>query len=163
MITFPAKVTAIDSDGLVEFVLQGGPRSGQKWPERAHPSYPAGTNLPPVVGDLIHVTFRDGSLDGRVPLAEPYHHGTLTPGTEIVIDANRNVVLREGTLGVARLTDDVDKSAGAELWNLQLQTLLGELKTQVQALGGTVTSNVPNLPTHIGDISSASSTVLAGD
>ena len=163
MISYPAEITAIGSDGAAEFILRGGPRNGEKWAEKAQPSYPAGANLPPVVGDLVWIHFREGDETGRIPLAEPYHHGTLSPGTEIVIDSSRNVVLREGTLGVARLTDDVDQSSGLVTWNAQLAAVLSEIQTQITTLGGTIALPVPTMATHIGDISSASVTVLAGD
>lgn len=163
MTIYAGEVTDIDADGLVEFTVRGGIRNGEKWSERARPWYPAGTTLPPVVGDLVWIEFRIGAESGSVPLAEPYHRGTITPGTEIVIDSSRNVVLRQGTLGVARLTDDVDKSASLEFYNVALKALLNQLVTEVGSLGGTITAAVPSIPTHIGDISSASETVLAGD
>jgi len=146
-----AQVTAVKDDGSITFILRGGPRNGEKWAEDARPMYPSGCAFPPVVDELVWVVFQEVA-----PLADSYWLSGMTQGSDIAINAQREVILKEGTLGVARRTDPVSQTAAFGVW-------AAAVVAAITALDGGAPVIIPGAaPDGIGTIKTASTVVKAG-
>ena len=144
------EVVSVHSESRVRLKVLGGPLHGRQLTELAQPMFPPGCNLPPAVEDRVLWLYLEQS-----PPAQPHYLALSGLGVEIVVNSDRHVVLKQGTLGVARLQDTVAVSTTMAAW-------IAQVGAAIAALDAGTPVTLPTAPTDFGYISSASEVVKAG-